>query len=108
MQRHAKKLQKKSRTHQIEESGDSWLVTSGTSGETYRVVELTTGSFNCTCNWHIYHPAGECSHTASVRDHIAQQEGRRVILHSTVEDFRKSHRKYEDFNEGVIVSTRKG
>ena len=105
MQRHAKKLQTKSRTHAVTLDGHGWTVTSGSSGKQYSVTELADGRFHCTCDWHYYHPYGECSHTAAVRDWIAKAGGRTVYLKDSVESYRRSHQRYEDYNQGIIYTS---
>lgn len=107
MKRHAKFLQSKSRTHQVELVGDGWNVTSGSSGKTYWVREMADGTFWCGCKWHEYHPQGECSHVAAVRNWLAESEGRRMYLKGSVEDYRRSHQRYDAYNEGVIYTTAK-
>lgn len=67
MQRHAKKLQKKSRTHTVRQvSGNVYEVTSGYSGNIYRVTFLPNGGAVCTCKWGQYRkavtPQSGCSH----------------------------------------------
>ena len=106
MQRHTKTLQTKSRTHQVSREVDGWKVVSGASGKTYRVFK-DGDRFYCGCKWHEYHPGGECSHVAAVRNWISSDEGRRVYLKDSVEAYRRSHAKYEDFNEGIIYTSRK-
>jgi len=108
MNRHTKTLQSKSRTHQVRlDSGDGWLVTSGSSGNEYRVRQLADGRFWCGCDWHVWHSAGECSHTAAVRNWVAEAGGRRAYLKGSMEDYRRSHQRFDAFNEGVIYTTAK-
>ena len=107
MKRHTKQLQSKSRTHQVRlDSGDGWLVTSGSSGNEYRVRQLADGRFWCGCTWHEYHLGGECSHTAAVREWLAEAEGRRTYLKDSVESYRRSHQRYEDWNEEIIYTSK--
>jgi len=106
MQRHAKVLKGKSKTHKVELSGDVFTVTSGTSGKRYFVKSLSNGCFLCGCKWHEYHKAGECSHTLAVREWLAQAGNRTTQAHATVDEYRRSHRRFEDYNEGLIITSR--
>lgn len=107
MKRHAKELQKKSRTHDVQMTDWGWKVVSGSSGKEYAVRETADGGFVCTCKWHDYHPGGECSHVASVRQWLAEIRKRTIYLEDSVEAYRASHRKFEDYNEGVIYTSAK-
>ena len=104
--RHAKSLQTKSRTHTVRPLTNGWEVTSGTSGNQYIVRQFGNGAFHCGCTYHQYHTHGECSHVAAVRNGLAQTEGRTVILHDSVEAYRRSHRRLEEFNDGLIITSR--
>jgi hypothetical protein len=105
--RHGKSLTKKSRTHKVESIGNGmWQVKSGSSGKTYTIKNLTDGRFVCSCDWHKYHSAGECSHTLSVRQELADIESRKLHGYGSVEQYRKAHRKYEDYNDGLIIASR--
>jgi len=105
MKRHTRTLQAKSRTHLVLWTGQGWTVTSGTSGHEYNVEELTDGRFTCTCDWHLWHSYGECSHTAAVRQWLADAGGRTVYLKDSVDAYKRSHQRYEDYNEGVIYTS---
>jgi len=109
MQRHGAKLTKKSRTHEVTRGAGrgEFVVTSGTSGKSYTVTELTDGRFACVCKWAEYHPCGECSHVIAVREWLANAEGRHVHAHDSLEAARKSHHKIEDRNDGLWYTTRK-
>ena len=106
MNRHTQQLQKKSRTHMVELTTNGWIVTSGSSGKQYRVREISDGRFLCGCDWHKYHEMGECSHTAAVRNWIAESGGRKVYLSASVEEYRGKHQRFETYNEGVIYTSR--
>jgi len=107
MNRNAKQLQSKSKTHHIEQiSPDSYEVTSGTSGNVYTVSRSAGNVYTCTCDWHRYHKSGECSHTISVREHIAGQSGRSLSAWGSKEDAGRQHKKSEGANEGVFFTSR--
>ena len=105
--RHGKKLTKKSRSHQVAAIGNGqFQVVSGSSKKTYIILSLTDGRFVCSCDWHKWHSAGECSHTLSVRQELANLESRKVHGYDSVESYRKAHRRYEDYNDGLIIASR--
>ena len=107
MKRHAKKLQRKSRTHTVELTSWGWLVTSGSSGKEYAVRELADGRFWCGCKWHEYHTYGECSHVAAVREWLAGAGERRIYLHDSVESVKRAHARFEDSNDGITYTSRR-
>ena len=109
MKRHADKLTKKSRTHEVRmgTGRGEFVVTSGTSGKEYTVTELVDGRFACVCKWSEYHPQGECSHVITVREWLALAENRHIKAHDSQESARKSHQKFEDANDGLIFTSRK-
>jgi len=109
MNRHAKKIQSKSRTHQVTPTAHKGVfeVTSGSSGSQYYVQEMTDGTFRCNCKWAKYHPGGECSHTTSVREHLAQAGSRSIEAWSSADDAKRSHHRSEGANEGVFFTSRK-
>lgn len=108
MKRHTKTLQKKSRTHHVAmaPNGPGYLVTSGSSGKEY-IVREAGDKFLCSCDWHTYHPEGECSHTAAVREWLAQAGGRTVYLKDSVDAYRTSHQKFEGYNQGIIITSKR-
>lgn len=109
MERYGKSLTRKSRTHQVftTELPGAFDVVSGSSGETYTVRELSDGRFWCACDWHYWHPAGECSHVIAVRQWLAQAGNRAIHAYSSLEDARQAHRKVEDRNDGLVIASRK-
>ena len=103
--RHPKKLLAKARKCKVTATGKSWTVDSP-SGSDYRVAETPDGRFQCGCRWHEYHSLGECSHVIAVRMWIAQAGPRRVTMAATVEEFKRSHRRFEEFNDNIIYGSR--
>ena len=107
--RHGKSLTKKSRKHQVAQTGQGYFqVISGSSNKVYNIHQLTDGRFICQCDWHKYHSYGECSHTISVRQYLADIESRKVHAYGSIAEYRQAHRRYEDYNDGVILASRKG
>jgi len=111
MQRHAKELQTKSRTHQITSlAAGVYEVTSGASGETYRVTVNDHGA-TCTCNWAKYRPTTDprsaCSHTIAVYNYRAQQQKRRAYAWHDEERARRQHKKLTGIGDGILVTTSK-
>ena len=108
--RNAKAIQKKSRTHQVEQvSTHLYHVTSGESGKTYQVTMTLSGP-QCGCNWGQYRRPGQpcgCSHTTSVLNYIAKQAGATVSVWATAEDAKRQKRSTMDIGDGLIITTRK-
>lgn len=108
--RNAKALQKKSKTHQIEQlTATTYSVKSGSSGKCYTVTLQNQGA-TCNCDWAKYRKAGQpsaCSHTISVYNHIAEWAGRKVSAWSSEEDAERQHRPTLDIGDGIVLSTRK-
>jgi hypothetical protein len=91
MNRHANTLKAKAVTHtatQIDAS--TWDVISGKSGNTYRVTR-NGNNFFCTCDWHVWHTGGECSHTILVRKLAAAANRTLVSAWGTSDDAARQH-----------------
>jgi hypothetical protein len=107
MKRHGKKLTKKSRTHEVNLGANpaEFVVKSGSSGKEYTVTELADGRFFCTCDFNVWHPAGECSHTISVRNWLAEAGSRRLYAR-TEEEAERSRQRREGRNGGLYFTSR--
>jgi hypothetical protein len=107
--RNAKSIQKKSRQHQVTQTGPaSFTVTSGTSGQEYQVT--LNGIARCQCDWGKYRKAGTtcgCSHVVSVMDHLSQAAGYRVMAWASEEEALKQHRKMITLGDGLTLTARK-
>ena len=104
-------IQKKSKSHQVTEIGDGvFEVVSGSSGETYTVVERETGA-TCTCPWGQYRtwsdPQSGCSHVVSVFRFKFEQENRKVSVWTSPEDAKRQKKAQVEIGDGVILTTRK-
>jgi len=108
--RFPKKIQQKSRSHEIEPLSDEmFLVTSGTSGEVYTVVLMDP--IICSCNWGRYRepniPCG-CSHVVAVKNFLAETtESRRIMAWSSEDDARRQHRRIVPLGDGLVLTARK-
>ncbi len=93
--RNTKEIQKRAGTHTVErEQGcrDRWLVTSGTSGKTYRVsYNYPTRTFVCNCDWG-KHRGGHCSHVQAVVEWIATEQERTASMWASEGDAKRQHR----------------
>lgn len=110
----AKRLQSKSKVHEIIPQGDNIFgVTSGASGNTYRVVLLLAGGATCSCPWGQYRPydgghKSGCSHVMAVYAYIeAQVADRRVSAWTDAEQVARQHRPAWSIGDGVILTSRK-
>lgn len=110
VERHAKQLQSKGRTHEVAELAQGIFdVTSGTSGKSYRVCVGQHGQgASCSCDWGKYRPANDkasaCSHTLSVYSWLAEREGRRVSAWSSDEEAKRQHKAKTDIGDGVVIT----
>lgn len=108
--KNAKTIQKKSRSHKVSQvSLDHFTVESGASGSTYDVTFASFGPC-CTCKWGEHRKASEpsaCSHTVSVLNFIAEQEGRKVMVWTDPASASRQHRPTVNVGNGVILTTRK-
>jgi hypothetical protein len=109
-----KAIQTKSRGHTVTQvAGNTFQVTSGTSGETYKVqVYYQDQSGTCTCKWGQYRKHSNCyrsgcSHVVAVFDYLESPAGRRVSVWTDEEQARKQHRPMIDIGDGVILTSRK-
>lgn len=108
MQRHAKDLQTKSRTHQVlPHRNGTFKVYSGTSGEAHIVRALTPNWFGCDCEWSKYHKYEDCSHTLAVREFLANAAGNTLSFWHTEEDANRQHRHTENLGFGLWSTERK-
>lgn len=100
---------KKAKTHQVRRSiSGSWLVTSGSSGTTYRVRLEPLAS--CTCDWAKYRPQDQacgCSHVQAVVAFEAEIAGYSATIRSQAESTSHLHRKTEQIGDGIKVTLRK-
>lgn len=107
--RNAKQLQKKSRKHQVTQTGPAaFTVTSGSSGSQYQIT--LNGIARCSCSWGQYRPVGTtcgCSHVLSVMSHLSQAAGVKVSAWSSEEAAEKQHRQRIGELEGLHLTVRK-
>ena len=104
MNRQAKKLQKKSKRHEVEQLDDNrFSVTSATSGETYTVFRYR-GSFRCQCKFGVNHPNRDCSHTLAIRDHLALGS---LSYWSDETAAARQHRHTEELTPGLLSTERR-
>lgn len=110
--RHAKELKQKSKSHEVEQTGDSsFIVTSGHSGTKYIVTLLEVGAA-CSCDWAKYRPAENkgrcgCSHVLAVMAYIQSEQGRTVSAFTSTEQAERQHRPIIDLGDGLTLTTRK-
>ena len=105
--RNVKFLSDKSKTHDVTRLADGiFKVVSGSSLKSYVVAETSAGIV-CTCDWHLYHVAGECSHTVAVRAFLLEENGRKLGCWASDVDAKRQHRKNEGSNFGVYFTSRK-
>lgn len=107
----AKAINAKAKGCKVEHlGGDTYEVTSCTSGKVYQVTATDAGGF-CTCDWSKYRPSDDrrsgCSHVQAVYQHIAATESRTTSAWSTTEQARRQHRPTLDIGDGVTLTTRK-
>ena len=113
IERHAKEMQTKSRTHQVVELAEGiYDVTSGKSGRTYRVTLGAHGQVGCTCNWGKYRNAGQpsaCSHTLAVYEWMAENEGRRTSAWASEAEAKRQHKaiRRDLAGDGLTLTTAK-
>lgn len=116
--RNAKGLQAKARTHSVkllDASTQRYEVTSGGSGKVYIVNVFLNGGASCQCDWAVKRVdalvenqgAVVCSHTIAVFEYIAQHGHKAVSLHTNRDTARAQHRPVVDVNDGVILTVRK-
>lgn len=111
--KNAKTVQTKSRSHSVKQvAGNTFKVTSGHSGETYKVQVFNGESGTCTCTWgqyrrHINGYRSGCSHVIAVFDYIEAEQGRRVSAWTDAEQASRQHRPTVAIGDGVILTSRK-
>lgn len=110
--RNAKTIQRKSRSHQVKQTGPhTYTVTSGTSGNVYHVyVDDESRTADCTCSWGQYRRCGAgsgCSHVIAVHEYLAECAGRRVSAWADEAAASRQHRPAFGIGDGVILTTRK-
>jgi hypothetical protein len=116
--RHPKPLTDKSRTHGVREittvnqTADTYAVTSGHTGREYTVTILAHGGAMCTCDWALYRPASNmgqcgCSHVIAVMAYREQSQDRRLAgVHTSRDAAKRNHRKVTDIGDGLYLATR--
>lgn len=109
-----KSVQTKSRSHEVAQvAGNTFEVTSGTSGETYKVqVYYQDQSGTCTCKWgqyrkHVNCYRSGCSHVVAVFDYLESAAGRRVSAWTDEQQAKRQHKPMIDIGDGVILTSRK-
>ena len=111
--RNPKTVQTKSRQHAVEETGPhTYTVTSGTSGNVYRVWVGPENVAQCSCSWGQYRRSGAgsgCSHVVAVHEYRAEQTGRRVSAwaEDDTETLSRQHRAWFTVGDNVVLTTRK-
>jgi len=108
MQRHAKELQSKAKTHEVEHAGSGqFYVTSASSGKRYFVKERRVG-FQCSCDWAKYHDTRmrPCSHVLAVEEWLEGTGERTLSFWTDEEDAARQHRKTRWVGVGLISTSR--
>lgn len=107
--RNAKSIQKKSRKHQVEQTGPAaFTVTSGSSHKQYNIT--LNGIARCSCSWGEYRRQGQtcgCSHVVSVYNHLSEQAGYKVMAWASEEEAKKQHRQMITLGDGLTLTVRK-
>lgn len=109
----AKQVQSKSRSHEVKQvAGNTYQVTSGHSGDTYKVQIFSDMSGTCTCKWGQYRKHSNCyrsgcSHVVAVFDWIEQGQGRTVSAWTSEDQAKRQHRPMVNIGDGVILTSRK-
>jgi hypothetical protein len=109
MNRQAKSLQSKSRTHEIAEvNATTYTVKSGSSGNEYTVTLQNSGA-TCSCSWAQYRPRKDqrsgCSHTIAVYNHLAGND-HKVMAWASEEQAQKQHRPMISVGDGLTLTVR--
>lgn len=102
------KLADKSKTHEIRNLSNGYVVTSGASGKQYFVKLEPIAS--CTCKWAEYQPEGSpvaCSHVMKVRAFVAKENGYVAKFRPIDENTKHLHRMVETIGNGVKLTLRK-
>lgn len=106
----AKQMQSKSKTHLVEKiSPNGYNVTSGKSGQQYRVVVLPHGA-TCTCKWGAHRPQDDhraaCSHVVAVYRHLEATEGRTLSVWTNQDDVARQKKAALNIGDGVTLTLR--
>jgi hypothetical protein len=117
MQRHAKSLHNKSKTHTVildDPRYARYRVISGGSGREYIVNVFRDGGASCNCDWATKRPeqlmenkgSTACSHTIAVFEFIANGQGRKVSAWDSMEQAERQHRPDMNMLDGVVLTSR--
>ena len=110
--KNAKAINKKSKSHTVTPIDGGYLVTSGTSGEQYRVTLVPAGGAVCNCEWGRYRkwsdPRSACSHVQAVMAYEQAQGGRKVSAWGSETDAKRQHRPMLHIGDGVFLTARRG
>lgn len=110
--KNASTILSKGRTHSVARFGPtSFVVTSGTSGNTYAVHAGIANAFTCTCDWGKHRPADDtrsaCSHVMSVIAFAQAEQATKVKAFAVKAQAQKTHRKMVDIGDGVTMTLRR-
>jgi hypothetical protein len=112
MDRQAKRLQGKQKTHEVRWPNDVGqfpaTVISGNSGTFYTITETGDG-LRCNCKWAKYNPSRPCTHILALHSDLeVRNEGRPGILSfwSTPEAAQRQHRPTLRIGEGLWATSR--
>ena len=106
MNRNAKDLQRKARSHEVDFGDDASVVESGSSGDAHVVHWLVEGDLRCTCEWCKYHEALHCSHKLAVRAEAWALQGRRLSWWGSEEAARRQRQPYDEIEPGLFETRR--
>lgn len=100
-------LSKKAMLHTVREIAPLvYAVTSGSSGDTYR-VEVHQSGATCTCPWGHYRDASDkrsaCSHVQAVYQRISDELGQRMIAVKDYGQARRLQRPSKSIGDGVLL-----
>jgi len=111
MIKNAKAINKKSKSHTVTPIDGGYLVTSGTSGEQYRVI-IVQGGAVCNCEWGRYRkwsdPRSACSHVQAVMAYEQARNGKRLSAWGNEMDAKRQHRLMLDIGDGIFLTARRG
>ena len=113
MNRNAKSLQVKSRSHEVIPQGDStFCVISGSSGDSYTVFLRADGDHRCVAHnrdklCFNEHTKGQhaCSHILAAADFV--EVGHSLSFWSNEDDARRQHRPMCEISPGLIATIRR-
>ena len=109
MIKNAKAINKKSKSHTVTPIDGGYLVTSGTSGEQYRVI-IVQGGAVCNCEWGRYRkwsdPRSACSHVQAVMAYEQARNGKRLSAWGNEMDAKRQHRPMLHIGDGVFLTAR--